>query len=519
MDWQEHYPVIAYPNFFSKIATKQFTLEDLYPGLKKPIPPTPQTILSKDEYHFFEVTSKETSPSPILMTKNEVRFSVTLFGNISIGCAIVLFLLQFFGIGIKPPQLTHNSILDCGFVIVAVSSIIALIVATIKWYFDLQDFKDNIGTYPERLREHERKVLSKEQEYRKLEKKIYQANAAYRKSKKEYDNKMLIFNNPIETANKKKQLIESALLECRDRIFNEDDPIAQNLGTYTPPKGATEDLFYNELVKNPNYKVLSPTRFRRTSQSWQRNDYHNERYDDDKIYEDSLEWILDEDHLNFYYPDLLLVDNVSNLIIDIEIDEPYTYVGTDCKPKPLHYLDFDVELGDCNDTGRDEFFTGTDILVVRFAEEQIVNYADDCLDLIKRIIDRVKTYDGHKPIDFPRALFRDWKDAMYVDRWTADKAMEMAVLKFREKYLHRELCKNVEIEHHTESEVVMREPATVEEPLKIDKATRIEKAREEWLEAKRLKDEYTGNDNHIIYSLSDKEVTKYLQYSNEVHLN
>jgi len=74
---------------------------------------------------------------------------------------------------------------------------------------------------------------------------------------------------------------------------------------------------------------------------------------------------------SYYYPDLILVKN--DLIIDLEIDEPYTLETKE----PIHYDD--------SDNGRDEFIIKNDFVLIRFTEEQILAYPEKCLEVINEI--------------------------------------------------------------------------------------------------------------------------------------
>jgi len=74
--------------------------------------------------------------------------------------------------------------------------------------------------------------------------------------------------------------------------------------------------------------------------------------------------------INSYCPDF--VYNDGELYIDIEIDEPYDYVNK----KPIHYVG-------SNDESRNCFFSENNWFVLRFAEKQIQDSPNDCIDFIK----------------------------------------------------------------------------------------------------------------------------------------
>lgn len=113
----------------------------------------------------------------------------------------------------------------------------------------------------------------------------------------------------------------------------------------------------------------------------------------------------------FYKPDIVLWDEELGIIMDIEIDEPYV----SSNKEPIHYLG--------SDNKRDEFFSSHHWFVIRFAEEQIIKYPDDCivyiLDVYRSILDFRFTN-----VDFPYK----------VARWSRYEAEEMAKNNYRTSY-------------------------------------------------------------------------------------
>lgn len=75
---------------------------------------------------------------------------------------------------------------------------------------------------------------------------------------------------------------------------------------------------------------------------------------------------------SYYYPDLILVK--SNIVTILEIDEPY---ANDTK-EPIHF--------DNTDKNRDDYFISKNFIIIRFTEEQILNYTEECLEIINEII-------------------------------------------------------------------------------------------------------------------------------------
>lgn len=93
-------------------------------------------------------------------------------------------------------------------------------------------------------------------------------------------------------------------------------------------KGVTEDFFTNELKKSINLDVQQSLMLKFTG---------NEKG---------------------YYPDIVISDKETGLLIDIEIDEPY--IGA--SGEPVHFIQG-------GDEKRDEYFVNNGWIVIRFAEE------------------------------------------------------------------------------------------------------------------------------------------------------
>ncbi len=78
--------------------------------------------------------------------------------------------------------------------------------------------------------------------------------------------------------------------------------------------------------------------------------------------------------ISSYSTDIVILDNSSGLFINIEIDEPY-----DLKTKkPTHYDDIDDR--------RNEALRVLGFLIIRFTENQVVNYPEYCVYIIGEVI-------------------------------------------------------------------------------------------------------------------------------------
>ena len=113
---------------------------------------------------------------------------------------------------------------------------------------------------------------------------------------------------------------------------------------------------------------------------------------------------------NAFVPDAAYVDSSTGLCIDIEIDEPYSLPGG----KPIHYIGGPDEY-------RNSFFAGKGWFVLRFAEEQVAKYSDECIGFIKDFISQLKM--GTQP-SFSHP----------VDRWSLGDALSFFSYNYRQTY-------------------------------------------------------------------------------------
>lgn len=137
----------------------------------------------------------------------------------------------------------------------------------------------------------------------------------------------------------------------------------------------------------------------------------------------------------YYYPDILVIHG--SIIIDIEIDEPYS--GND--GTPIHYLCENYGIYSSSDENRNNFFCRNGFEIIRFAEEQIFLHTNDCISLIFQFISSIS--NSVEPC-IPEELL--------IDKWTKDIAHKWAYQRFRNTYVPYELQKSIskEGEHQYE---------------------------------------------------------------------
>ncbi len=120
---------------------------------------------------------------------------------------------------------------------------------------------------------------------------------------------------------------------------------------------------------------------------------------------------------NNYIPDIIIRTS-RGLLIDIEIDEPYTLeTGL-----PIHYTGADTQ--------RDDFFKNNNWCVIRFAEEQVLNHPYHCVSFILELIVCLDFSSSYWKI---RDNVSGFNMPMYY-KWTMNEARKLQMDNFRENY-------------------------------------------------------------------------------------
>lgn len=129
-------------------------------------------------------------------------------------------------------------------------------------------------------------------------------------------------------------------------------------------------------------------------------------------------WLEIPDYDHPYSPDFAYIDLSSGFHIDIEIDEPYAHTTR----KPTHYL------GMWKDENRNEFFLSKGWLIIRFAEEQVARYPDECCKFIAQIIYEVT---GDSSFIDRTSQFGDLPR---IQQWNEEEAESMESIDYRSTY-------------------------------------------------------------------------------------
>lgn len=132
-----------------------------------------------------------------------------------------------------------------------------------------------------------------------------------------------------------------------------------------------------------------------------------------------------------YMPDFTIYDHKVGYCIDVEIDEPY--IGSN--GKPIHFVE------NWHDFHRDNFFTKNGWIVIRFSEQQIIEYPLECCNLISKTINDICKEIAL--LDYDEDLFLP-----QMKQWNKEEAYEMAYKQLRNKYLHVELREKLNLESH-----------------------------------------------------------------------
>ncbi len=226
-------------------------------------------------------------------------------------------------------------------------------------------------TYPQRLREFENELINYESELKEYELQIKSITSDDSKNK---SRKILI-----------------------DRVLERNSSAFYILRSESAKKGVAESFFSDLLLKQFGDNILFDICFKG------------------------------------YYPDFVYYNKSSNILINIEIDEPY--VGH--SGEPIHYTDGFYRV----DQKRDDVFIKNGFIVLRFAEIQIFKYHIQCVSYIESLINALQTSDFSflKENIVPNVPF-----------WKKEKSYELGFIRFRHSYIPRSLHHLIEIKNNLE---------------------------------------------------------------------
>jgi len=114
----------------------------------------------------------------------------------------------------------------------------------------------------------------------------------------------------------------------------------------------------------------------------------------------------------FYFPDFAFICNKTGLHIDIEIDEPYSFI----EKLPIHHTE-------SNDNERNKFFLEKNWLVIRFSEKQIIQETENCIKVIENTITALQNKSDIIDTDLTKEK-----------KWSYEEALVMSYNNTRNEY-------------------------------------------------------------------------------------
>jgi hypothetical protein len=166
-----------------------------------------------------------------------------------------------------------------------------------------------------------------------------------------------------------------------------------------------------------------------------------------------------------YEPDFALwqLEGDNLVMLDIEIDEPYDGFNK----QPIHCYGEDI--------GRNKDFLNRGWTVIRFAEDQILNYPRNCCYVIAETLSKI--LPGYQ---IPEIL-KQFDSLREIDRWNSDDAQKMIKQKAREKLYGEDFGYMVE----TEKEISVEDQFSNIEEKVIDQYSDIIQPKKEGVSIKR----------------------------------
>lgn len=223
-----------------------------------------------------------------------------------------------------------------------------LCIATIVWFIIYITFylKAKID-YPKKLIENKTKI------------------AVYEKACNDYNNNLITRANEIEIIrdnlkdvawayNKRIEITAIITKPLRKaEIAYKNMKIGRSEGIF---KKHLVDVFGESIKTDKVIEIFSYNRYREAEDLYDFDDFMNAKSD------------------NAYVPDFIFEHPITELTIDIEIDEPYS------NRKPIHYA------GNTHDCKRNKYFSDQNWIIMRFSEFQIITDALACCREIAFII-------------------------------------------------------------------------------------------------------------------------------------
>lgn len=187
---------------------------------------------------------------------------------------------------------------------------------------------------------------------------------------------------------------------------------------------STEPLYPFVAMPEPN-SIIKPPLKGKTG----RKGFTEERFKAYLTKHFRTDFIIDDDHyllvrgqIRPYEPDFSLIDKKNrNILVDIEIDEPYQGINEIENRKPTHYVGIDNE--------RNNAFTKRGWIVLRFAEIQVHQSPDACCRFLAEVLEAINS-----EYRIPKSL-KNIEMPQLVKHWSRYEALVWSSQRYREKYL------------------------------------------------------------------------------------
>lgn len=188
--------------------------------------------------------------------------------------------------------------------------------------------------------------------------------------------------------------------------------------------------FRDRAISDLFSRTVKPSRFLISQKGFSEHDFHlvlNKYFGSNIL----INKVIDDTRFDIpYQPDFIYYDNKTNLHIDIEVDEPYTFD----KGIPIHYF----SNGSSIDHFRDNYFLNANWIVIRFCEEQVVKYSAECCKLIASTIDKLIGFR-----DFTK-VFAGIGIIPQIPHWTYEESIELYKQNHRLLLIAETTCKKSE---------------------------------------------------------------------------
>jgi hypothetical protein len=265
---------------------------------------------------------------------------------------------------------------------------------------------DDSKNYEAKQRKYDEDLASFPKLARKAEDEYKKAMLAYEENHCKYESELKIYLAHIVKIREPERVKQYRRNELLKYIGQSTKPILK-INKTEVLKGVTENYFASELRKIGDFNV----------------------------HQNFILTFADSE--SGFYPDIVVEDKETGLLVDIEIDEPY--IGS--TGEPIHYIN-------CGDEKRDKYFESNGWVVIRFAEEQIIKETEKCVDFVVYVVEAiVKDKIDLGSMSFEELVLAFCSPQKFsTPQWSKDDAHKMAFARYRNRYLGFSLTEKLSTE-------------------------------------------------------------------------